>query len=176
MSEEPKTGLLPLSPVLKGVIEVVQEIKLKEKDFKEKEVTPGKKTGFVRAHAIVVDAIKDAWDDTDGFGIGVTYEFERLTHGIDFVGRDQSGKIAVAIEVDRWRRPTRSWIKLADVRSENKAWIFITDSKVAKKEFQGAIRQVRRLFKTRHEDITTFGKFIAVLKTPEDFDIKEIEW
>ena len=157
----------------KGVVDTLEKLKLKKEDFKKK----GPK-GVIRAHAKVVDALRDAWDETDGFGTGASFEYERVTHGIDFVGRGPHDRIAVAVEVDRLRRPTRSWIKLSDIRAKVKVWVYITPESIdrAEWEFKEAIKAFRRLLKHRRESMEDYGKLLAILKTPTHFYHEEVKW
>ena len=95
------------------------------------------------------------------------------TYGIDVVGRDwERGKILLAIEVDTWFRPYGSWMKLSDIRSEDKVWIYLTNDKKAQENFEDAIKEIRALLKARGEDKTTFGNFAVFLKTPDPKDFK----
>ncbi len=127
------------------------------------------------AHKKVVDKIKEKWRKSDGFDIGTKPDFDPVTLGVDFIGREyQDGRILLAVEVDTWRKPRRSWLKLADLRAENKVWIHITDSKAAKVDFSDAINNLKDLLRVRQEDEKCFGNFIAILKTPEDLSYEDL--
>lgn len=153
-----------------GIKELIEKLEINEEDFKVKIGTVKK------AHKKVVDAISTAWHETNGWGLAkVAFAPKGGTYGIDFVGREwEQGKISLAVEVDTWFRPYRSWMKLTDIRSINKIWVYLTNDKRARENFEEAISEINALLKARGEDKATLGNFIAIMKTPREFQVKEI--
>ena len=66
----------------------------------------------------------------------------------------------------------RSWLKLLDVRSEGKIWIY-TPSRCERGEerFRKAIEELRGLIKARGETADLAGRFAAVLKMPDRTEV-----
>ena len=97
-------------------------------------------------------------------------------YGIDLViredGRYPWGKIELAVEVDTWWRPIRSWLKLLDVRAASKMWIYVPpkrDFGRADKRFEDAVEMLTDLVKSRGETAETAGRLVAVMKKPDAF-------
>lgn len=78
------------------------------------------------------------------------------------------------MEVDTWFKAYGSWIKLADICSVNKIWVYLTNDKKAQENFEEAVSEINALLKARNEDKATFGNFVAFMKTPREFQMKEI--
>lgn len=102
-----------------------------------------------------------------------------LTLGLDFSGREYSdGRILLAGEVDvlRWRKPRSSILKLCDVRAKNKILILVGPS--GKEEvytyFYEIVEDAKHLIQARQEKKKAFGEFLVVMKTPDDFRIRDI--
>ena len=150
---------------IQEIAELIKNLKVNVEDFQ------GKTGGKTKVHELVIETIAEKWQKEKEMFL------DKYGERIDFVGREidsRHGKIALAIEVDRWHRAIRSWTKLADIRAENKIWIFVTKDKRAKTYFNRAMKEIYRLLKFRNEDKSTFGKFATMLKTPTDFEMKWI--
>lgn len=146
------------------ILQLLKNLSWEDKDFKR---TPEATT----VHSKIIDEIGKWWCTERRL---YTERFSQ--YGIDFVGREENfGRIMIATEVDRGHRAQRSWNKLADIRAENKIWIYVTDRpiKQAEHRFKVALDTIRRFLEFRGEDVSSFGKFAAILKTPKDF---KIEW
>jgi hypothetical protein len=164
-------AMLKENDILRNIKKLLEKLSIREKDFKEK-------VGTVKqAHKKVTDEILKAWRESNGFGKArAAFTPKGGTYGIDIVGRDwERGKILLAVEVDTWFRPYHSWMKLSDIRSENKIWIYLTNDKKAQYNFNEAINEIKALLNSRGEDKTTFGNFVAFLKTPNDFQVINIQ-
>jgi len=146
------------------IADFVKNLSLEPEVFKgHAEATP--------VHSIIINEIGRKWNKDRGL---YTEKFSQ--YGIDFVGREKNfGKIILATEVDRGHSAQRSWNKLADIRSENKLWVYVTDKPDAQAErlFKSLLNNIRRFLEFRGEDVSSFGKFAAILKTPKDF---KFEW
>lgn len=161
---------LESSVILKGIKDALEKLKITDADFR------GKVGTVKRAHKKVTDEILRIWRDTGGFDKAkAAFTPKGGTYGIDILGRDwERGRILLAVEVDTWFRAYGSWMKLADVRSENKVWIYLTNDRKAKENFEEAITEINALLKARGEDKATFGNFVTFMKTPSDFQTKLI--
>ena len=150
---------------IQEIAELIKNLKITVEDFR------GKTGGKTKVHELVIETIAEKWQREKGMFL------PKYGERIDFVGREKDprhGKIALAIEVDRWYRAIASWTKLADIRAENKIWLFVSKDKKAKIFFNRAMKEINRLLKFRNEDKSTFGKFALMLKTPTDFEMKWI--
>jgi len=124
---------------------ILKGIKITDKDFK--------RTGATSSiHSRILDAIQDEWNRTK------TPVIDERAFQIDFVGRTfaRHGKVELAIEVDTWFKPTGNWVKLLDINSPNKIWIYVCKEKdKAQKYFKEAIKRFRKLADLRKEDKTS---------------------
>lgn len=156
--------------ILWKIKELLERLNLQEGDFK------GKIGTVKRAHKKVTDEVLKAWRETNGFGKAkAAFTPKGGTYGIDIVGRDwERGKILLAMEVDTGFRPYSSWMKLLDIRSENKVWVYLTNDKKADDNFVDAIGEINALLKSRGEDKAMMGDFIAFMKTPSYVKIQRI--
>jgi hypothetical protein len=155
------------TPIIDGIEDFLKKLELTAEDFR------GKVGGITGAHRKVTEGILKRWRETDGFGIAkIAYTPRGRTYGIDVIGRDyERGKILMSVEVDTWHRPIGSWMKLLDIRSENKVWIYVTKQPKEKAEenFRESIEEIKALISARKEESHTMGNFVAFLKTPELF-------
>ena len=153
--------------IINGVTKLLEKLKIKEGDFKEK------LRGKYIAHERIIDELTEKWRATNGFGEAIiAYSPKGGTYGIDFLGREfERGRILLAVEVDSWFRTVGSWMKLSDIRSKNKIWIYITDweEDKARQNFGEAINEIKALLRSRKEDKVDFGNFVAFMKTPDVF-------
>jgi hypothetical protein len=131
---------------------ILKNIEITDEDFKRKGATS-------EIHSRILDAIDDDWNKSR------TPRFEERAFQIDFVGRSfaRHGKIELAVEVDTWFKPTGNWVKLLDINSVDKIWIYVCKEKdKARKYFEDAIKQFRRLATLRNEgktnNVTIFMK------------------
>ena len=97
-------------------------------------------------------------------------------YGIDLVIREDGkypwGKIELAVEVDTWWRPVRSWLKLLDVRAAGKMWIYVPlkrDFDRADKRFEEAVGILTELVRSRGETADSAGRLVAIMKKPDAF-------
>jgi len=151
--------------VIDEISELIKQLKISEEDFN------GRTGGTRPVHAMIINEIREYWITNLGI-----YISSPTMYDIDFVGREKGevGRIILASEIDLGSRRQRSWLKLADIRSENKIWIYITKHPVKRAEyrFKGALELIQELLKFREEDTSTFGRFAAIMKTPEIFQCK----
>ena len=147
---------------LERIINEIKTVVLEDEDFKKKGVT---KKSVLLAHEKITDMLEGLME----------YDPWSKRYGIDFINRKERayGKIRLAVEVDSWWRPHGSWMKLADIRAENKLWIYITNSPEADRFFENSLKELDKFLKSRKESKETFGNFIAVMKTLKDF--KEVD-
>jgi hypothetical protein len=127
------------------------------------------------AHRKVIDTILDAWQQTTGFGKAKhSFFLSSEAMGLDFVGRDWGlGRILLAVEVDTEHLASGSWSKLADIRAENKVWIYLTkDEGMAEHNFEKSVNAIKLLLRNRNETRAYFGELIAILKTPTKFKVE----
>lgn len=140
------------------ILDVIKRVSITDEDLEKKgEIN---KT-VTMAHEKITNAL-----------IGST-EFDPWSkrYGIDFISRKRLayGQMRLAVEVDTWWKPHGSWIKLADVRSENKVWVYITKDENAEKNFERGLKEIQRFLNSRNEKEETFGNFVAIMKTPTKF-------
>ena len=148
------------------VEKILEGTKITESDFKRKGASS-------EIHARILEAVQDEWNRCRN------PVFEERAFQIDFVGRTFSrhGKVELAIEVDTWWKPTGNWVKLMDINSTNKVWIYVCREKdKASKQFESAVKNFRKLAKLRGEDsannVTLFMK-VADEKTIKKFRLFE---
>ena len=123
---------------------VLKSIEITDEDFRRKRATS-------EIHSRILEATDDEWNRSR------TPRFEERAFQIDFVGRTfpRHGKIELAIEVDTYYKPTGNWVKLLDINSDNKIWIYVCREKdKASKYFEDGTKQFRRLAMLRKEDKT----------------------
>lgn len=123
---------------------ILKGIQITDEDFRRKGATS-------EIHSRILDAIQDEWNKSK------MPVLEERAFQIDFVGRTfpRHGKVELAIEVDTWFKPTGNWVKLLDINSANKVWIYICKEKdKAQKYFEDAIKRFRKLANLRKEDKT----------------------
>jgi len=121
---------------------ILETINFTDEDFKRKGATS-------EIHSRILEAIDDEWNRTS------IPRFEERAFQIDFVGRTfaRHGKMVLAIEVDTYFKPTGNWVKLLDINSENKIWIYVSKERDrANSDFESAVKQFRKLAKLRNED------------------------
>lgn len=96
-------------------------------------------------------------------------------HDIDVVLRRRGwwDKVLFAAEVDTGHLPHGNWVKLVDIRADNKMWVYLTDHPQAQATelFQEGVKQIREMLKYRDEDKLSFGKFVLVLKSLQAFKV-----
>ena len=157
--------------IIEGIEDFLRRVELTEEDFR------GRIGGTKGAHRKITERTLIKWRETRGFGLAkMPFAPRGGTYGIDVVGRDyERGKILMSVEVDTWHRPYGSWMKLLDIRSDNKIWIYVTNhpEQKAKANFEESIGEIKGLISAREEDKSTLGNFVAFLKTPATFK-KEI--
>lgn len=150
--------------IIKGIENFLKELRITDEDFKTKV------GGVRRAHWKITDGILKKWRETKGFGMAVVPFIPRgSTYGIDVLGKESDrGKILMSVEVDTGHLPYGSWLKLLDIRSENKIWIYLTswEEGRAQQNFETAINEIEGLIDTRKEDKAVLGNFVVFLKTP----------
>jgi hypothetical protein len=148
---------------LEKIINKIKDIVLESEDFKKKGIS---KKSVSLAHEKITDMLEELME----------YDPWSKRYGIDFINREERayGKIRLAVEVDSWWRPHGSWMKLADIRAENKLWIYITNSPEADRFFENGLKELSRFLKSRKESKETFGNFIAIMKTLKDFKIVNV--
>jgi len=132
--------------------EILKNIEITEGDFKRKGATS-------LIHSKILEAVDDEWNKYR------TPRIEERAFQIDFVGRtiERYGRIELAIEVDTWFKPIGNWVKLLDINSESKIWIYVCREKEkAEKYFEDAIKRFRKLSNLRNEEkinnVTLFMK------------------
>jgi len=143
------------------IVNLIKNLILKNEDRKETSL-----------HSMIINEVGKKWSKDKGL-----YTEKFSDYGIDFVGRQKNyGKITLTMEVDQGHRAQRSWNKLADIRSENKMWVYVTEKPTTQAErfFRTALNDIRRFVEFRGEDASSFGKFVAILKTPESFKLESI--
>ena len=151
--------------VIDEIAELIEQLELSEGVFRSKI------GGVTSAHSMIINEIGKWWMAYKGMYLPKFTEY-----GIDFIGREnQYGKIILSVEVDRGSRAQRSWSKLADIRSENKIWIYFTNhpKERAEERFKRALEKIREFLEYREEDVSTLGRFATFLKTPQIF---KFEW
>ncbi len=149
--------------MIKEIVDLLKGLTLRNEDFK------GHTADATSVHFVIIKEVGKQWSIKTG-----VYTEKFTDFGIDFIGRKMNyGKIILAMEVDQGHRGQRSWTKLADIRAEIKMWVYITDKPTmqAERYFKLALDTINRFLKFRGEDQASFGKFAAVLKTPEIFKI-----
>lgn len=131
---------------------ILENVKIVESDFKRRGASS-------EIHTRILESVMDEWNKCRN------PVFEERAFQMDFVGRTFSrhGKIELAIEVDTWWKPIGNWVKLLDINSANKIWIYICREKEkALKQFEGSIKNFRKLAKLRGENdannVTLFMK------------------
>lgn len=148
---------------------VLENTVVSDEDFEG----PAGGAGGKEAHKKIVNAIKLWWLKTHPF-------VEGNTLGLDFLGRvSAGGEILLAVEVDTTKQPMLSWMKLADIRADNKIWIYLPKPKSKKPndEFKLAVKIYGSYLKDRFKGSKVkkiCGQFIAFLKTPKIFKMKKI--
>jgi len=157
MSKASKAKVEAENKVVMGIKSLLEKLDIKDEDFRKG-----------RVHSIVVNAIEDEWERTNGFGEGRGKGVpKRLKLGIDVLKRTFTyGPIILAVEVDRGRRPYESWAKLMDVRSKYRIWIHVSNRVEAKTDFEESLKELKRILSDREESKETMGNFVAFLKTP----------
>lgn len=148
------------SDITKGILEALEELEIKIEDFKVKI------RGKYAAHEKIIDEIRTKWRETDGFGKAkAAFSPRGGTYGLDFLGRDfERGRILLAVEVDTWWMTIGSWQKLADIRAENKVWVYVPRDEKAKQLFDDAIVEITDLLRSRGEKKQNFGNFCLFMK------------
>jgi len=159
-----KEKTIPKNAAIKAIENFLTELKLTVEDFRGR-------VGATRgAHRKVTEGILENWRRTEGFGLAkIPFAPRGGTYGIDVIGRDyERGKILMSVEVDTWHRPYGSWMKLLDIRSDNKFWIYVTSrpEQKARDNFKESIGEIRALIGARKDQKPTLGNFVAFLKTP----------
>lgn len=148
------------------VIAFLKDLKVDEKEFVS--VKKGKKPVI---HDKILKAIKDEVEPT-------RFRMKLGEYGIDYVKREERdhtyGRIQLAVEVDRWAGARVSWLKLLDIRANNNIWIYVPDYEEATEDFKWAVNKIRELAKSRGDNETTVGRFVAVMKRPKKFLVEEI--
>jgi hypothetical protein len=143
------------------VEKILEGIKITESDFKRKGASS-------EIHARILEAVQDEWNKCRN------PVFEERAFQIDFVGRTFSrhGKVELAIEVDTWWKPTGNWVKLLDINSANKIWIYVCREKdKASKQFESAVKNFRKLAKLRGED--NANNVTLFMKVADERDVKK---
>ena len=143
------------------VEKILEGIKITESDFKRKGASS-------EIHARILEAVQDEWNKCRN------PVFEERAFQIDFVGRTFSrhGKVELAIEVDTWWKPTGNWVKLLDINSANKIWIYVCREKdKASKQFESAVKNFRKLAKLRGED--NANNVTLFMKVADEKDVKK---
>lgn len=148
---------------IEEIIDVIKKLELKEDDYRN---TP---------HQKVVEHLRDYWQKTRGLFLERPGEM-----GLDFTGsQKEHGKFKLAIEVDGGHKAFRSWRKLANIRAENKIWIYIPNilriraEEGVERRFKEAKKLIQDLLNFRGENVKDFGKFAILLKTPSTL---KVEW
>ncbi len=94
-------------------------------------------------------------------------------HDIDVLIRRRAGgdKILLAAEVDTGHLPYGNWVKLMDIRADNKMWIYITHYPQVKELLKESNEKFQEILRWRNEDSSSLGKFVLVLKSPGAFEV-----
>jgi len=158
-----KKKIMQKDAAIKGIESFLTEMKLTEEEFK------ARIRGTKGAHRKITEGILENWRRTEGFGLAkIPFAPRGGTYGIDVIGRDyERGKILMSVEVDTWHLPYASWMKLLDIRSDNKFWIYVTNypEQKARGNFKESIGEINALISSRKEEKSTLGNFVAFLKT-----------
>jgi len=149
--------------VIDEVIAIVKALKVNMDDYRPRK--RGKATVYP-IHDKVLKEIKQKLEPE-------VFRRKLGDYGVDYLKRASysDGRIELAIEVDRWPR-IDSWRKLADIRANDKVWIFVPDEERVR-FFEDAIERIQDLLNSRRED-ETLGNFVTIMKTPDKFEVKEI--
>lgn len=132
--------------------EILENIEISEEFFRRR--------GSSDIHSKILEELENTWNESRP-------RLEERAFQIDFVGRTfaRHGKIELAVEVDTWFTPTGNWVKLLDINSSNKIWIYVCREKDRANEFlERALKEFRKLADMRREtkenNVTIFMKTV----------------
>jgi len=156
-----------LVDILERALELVKRLEVSREDYEP----PGKHGEKAPIHDKILKYIRDGFEEH--------YTPKLGDYGIDLVIREAypSGRIILAVEVDTWWKPFRSWLKLLDIRSENKIWVYAPsrwDYGRAEERFERAVDELEDLVKRRRETPAEAGRLVAVLKMPDKTRVKRL--
>jgi hypothetical protein len=121
--------------IMSEVEDLLKKLDLEKSAYTKKSVDPKS------AHTKTIEAFNDFWLSKH------PYREQYSIQDIDFLGKERipEGRILLAMEVDAgWFRATESCVRLANIRSENKIWVYITSEEKAKENFKLALKDIKK--------------------------------